>query len=676
MSLQGLLSTILSPGNEDQLVKETSTIVSILLSTPDVFSADSQVLHKFQTRISGLLKSRLPNTRWAAMHIARVSVLQSWDVLQSHGATWAGIMQSLLDRPENTIVHYAAIDALGTIFASTQGKPELTRTITTPRIPQYVGSLLNLSKKPELCLPCLQNLRTVLRNQSTTFRPFVGKFSNLLNGIINKAITEPHTVNRELLSETCNCLASLHMSAAKGSEADEWRSQFLGLLREFHATLDLLISPFINEDVPDDPAVKSVNLLNLTSASQDLTSLYNKLEVLVSLIRAFLTSGTKIHVRIPFGSVQILTERVLAVSRLSPSKQSVDKSQQQLFYNLVENLQILIVQLNLDAVPIISSAYIPHCNSLLHFINMQVTVTGNIGLKMLLFELTTELLRLCKTTNTTMMSYIAQIVVPALKLLSPETFLPISSIADSISNPAAFQRSVDSQHKKVLLNLLVLVIATSPDLNPQIRAQIDRVFIVHGDLRGLEISSLYPGLQGRYSIAPLAVQRQPRSTVLSCLIHPRFPPLSQAIQSLERSYRFEEDGIASTGPTSDAQSGMSQNSISNGFEPDRENQVNTGTEYASRNELVEENTVPDTRPSIEKVEPQITHTQVPAQAPSIYGQTHSSAPSATPSASVPPEGPAEAREPAAMKRIEISYSDGSDDDIPMIVVDSDSDEDM
>lgn len=750
MSLEGLLSTILHVGNESLLVKETATVVSVIHSDPTIFTtADAQNLHKYQTRLSGLLKSKDPNVRWAALHVCKVSIQNSWEILQSHGATWAGIIQSLIDRSETTIVHWAAIDAAGIIFAETHGKPELTRTITTPRLPQYIKSLLNLSNKnPDLIFVAIRNLKLVLRNQSTTFRPFSNKFKGLLIEILNTAIVEPHKISDQLLTEACECFSCIHMSAVKGSEPDMWRSQLLDAMREFHATLDLFISPYIDEDIPNDPVVSGADLMNLStiteksiggvgqdlanSSQQDMIFLTKKLKVIVEIIKALLTNPTKVQVRIPFGSLQNLTERVIALNRMTDFRRGANKLVQHLFFNFLEIIQVEIVKLNLDIIFYFNSAFIPHANSLLHYINIQVNTTNNLNLKLHLFELTGQLVALCGTPNMTMTSYVGQIVTPALKLLDCDSVRPIANLADSISNPAAFERSMTMEQKQIISKMLVGITASIPDLSSQLRAKIDRLFILHNHYHGMETSSLYPGLQSKYSIAAIAIRQDPESTLLSSLMHPRFPPLSQATQKLSQSYRLEDleaskmekmqASFKDAEVNLKSQTSFTPRFINNGevkFGTDAvkgipaHDFVGQNTQSSNSDEIiigqptvasfrdqVDQNMDQDMDQAMNQDKEQLPPPQkqknettlVSDNTPAMISQVSNSTLSMTPQASndtlsmtpqVPSDTVAMNISDTNMKgdivgeqHTEMDNIDSSDDDIPMIVVDSDSDDEM
>ncbi|ANB12491.1 ribosome biogenesis protein Rix1 (predicted) [Sugiyamaella lignohabitans] len=584
MSLSILLSSFPPGVEEHAVIQQTGLPIleTIASKSPQIFlEADDTLVHKFNVKISGLLKSKSPVCRWFGAYLAKMSVDASPLILKSHGATWANILIHILELPEPPVTTQIAVQALSSIFANTVGKSELTREITTPRLPAYLKLLLNKLKdivkgftsgssnasanQTTVLIPTLvKALTRVLRQQSTSFRPFSGGFHTCLVDLLNQSISSPASIPDELLQDICTAYVCLHMSATKGTEAEEWRSACIAVINEIHITADQLAIKYVREDNANSSSNNNYNrhpVLNLqpagfnTSASASPESVsplaYVKhFEVLFCLLTSFFTTPTKISVKMPLGAIEDLTDRLYSISRYTTKQPVLDKTLYSIFLSVMDKVHVLVTALNITLLPVVGNSVLEHFDMLLHHISALCDGADQ-TVQLVLLQFVSKLLVQVSVVPKSYTQTVSRLIHPiSTSLVTDRTTSDprFQQLSDFISNSKAFQNPVPSYVNNVVSEFFTAVLKTMPDLPLNIRAEIDRYFIFSSNQSGLNTSALYPGNLARYSVAPMAARLDSGLGLASSLIHPRLPPLAVSTQNLTKTASIDPsatNGIAS-----------------------------------------------------------------------------------------------------------------------------------
>lgn len=230
------------------------------------------------------------------------------------------------------------IITLTRIFHLTYQYPTLVREITTPSLPGFITSALNLvSVKPsseptrklrpntpflEIVLHALLEL---IARHPTTFRPFSAQIHSLLQAIIGS--TSP-TLPGPVVEQAEQLFISLHNCAPKNTTGDEWKNATMLTISSIHRTSDYVFRSIVEQWESVDPALRQAavpqnysqemsdggsNPLGLPSW-HGIHAGVDRLLALLSLLSAFFSTPTASTVTIPMGHILDLTSRLTSVT--------------------------------------------------------------------------------------------------------------------------------------------------------------------------------------------------------------------------------------------------------------------------------------------------------------------------------------------------------------------------
>ncbi|KAF8430358.1 rRNA processing/ribosome biogenesis-domain-containing protein [Tirmania nivea] len=374
-------TTTLANTPESSLPSEIPTIASTLYSTPILETAfhtpstekeDTTVLlHKYKTRVSSLLQSRLPQGRWAGVALVKASLESSPEALGAWAKSWVPLLVALLGRPEPTATLTLSLTTLSTIFnALTPSKPALTRELTTPNLKPFLEATLHLlspptsssrtsdlqsqptlpiiTDSPTLLPSALRAIAQTLPTHATTFRPFVKRTQSILLAILS---SPPYALTEEVETLSREILISLHLCAtpsSRGAESSggernttanaissEWTRLLHCTISDLHTTLTTLFLPILED--PSLTPESSNNTLNLLPPPSDAPSIQaDRALLLLRLLPTFFTLPTTVPVTTPLSTVLTLTSRILALTppHLHPNPSNPASSRDRLFTHL------------------------------------------------------------------------------------------------------------------------------------------------------------------------------------------------------------------------------------------------------------------------------------------------------------------------------------------------------
>lgn len=558
-TLHTLLATSLSASQDSLILSNASHTIGLLQSGSLLEEADEQTLHKFKSRVSAMIKSKSPISRWFGAYLAKVSCETNFSVVKGHGGTWAGLLIHLLEIPvEPHVTHEITIEALSTIFSQTWGKQELTRDITTPRLPQYIKLLLKLAEgrsskegsnekfvSPLLSV-ILPALNKVMKQQSTTFKPHVQRYQRLLLSIISTSYMESHRVEESVLTQACEGYVLLHFATVKGNEFIVWRQSLIKVINKIHATVSQFALPIVEEDSSFFQDKTDIEDLEITSLPADASMILvkDKLRVLFVLLGTFFTTGTKTEIKLPIGAIVNLADRLFSLNKHTMQKRGVEQATRNLFLAVLDDLHIATCTLLLTLIPVVRTMILVHIEVFMHHIDV---LSDSADTKLLenILKLASILFGLIGVLPKAMVPLVSKLVQAGLKLVQPRIDASSVNLPDAVANPSLFLVNPKTETISTVTSFFSTVIVTVPDLSLPVRSQIDQWLILAAAKpfsqnrqpiqNTLALSAFFPGKASKYSILPIALRSVPKSTLLESMVHPRLPPTSSAVHNLTKS---------------------------------------------------------------------------------------------------------------------------------------------
>lgn len=380
------------------------------------------------------------------------------------------------------------------------------------------NTLLSLSEQSELLKVIIPTINKILQQQSTTFRPFAGRYLVLISKVVSLSYTSPSVIEPSLLKQACEGYALLHYSAPKNSEALMWRLAAKHVISHIHETITSVSKPFVDEDTEifaemDDSLKSGVNAgvdtpklslspITETFNSQYLTQVFDKLHSLFVLLLAMISTNTKVAVKLPLGAIVNLADRSLTLSQYTTQKPHVEKHRRELFVSSLDLLHFEALNVIHKLVPLTQTMLLCHSETIMHHLEVHLQAptvlengnsnnsendtnsvssetfrdTTKVQLKAL--QLATIFFPLFAPISKPRIPVINKMVEEAIKLVTPFRDHSSLKLADAVNNPQLFVSHPSPARLVLVSKFLQCVLVTAPELSMPTRALIDRWFIM------------------------------------------------------------------------------------------------------------------------------------------------------------------------------------------------------
>ncbi|KAL4928680.1 RIX1/PELP1 family protein [Aspergillus undulatus] len=566
-----------------------------LLSVPQSHKAnkadsDQAVqVHKLVTRLSSLLQDRSFEGRWAAVVLVKALVeAGQWEILRGSETFVRGLM-NILSKSDPTSTKAMAIITLTRIFHLTYQYPTLVREITTPSLPGFVTTTLNLisvkpSSEPTRKLkPQTPLLEVILRayaeliaRHPTIFRPFSAQIHSILQAIVGSTSA---SYSQPVLEITGQLFIALHHCAPKNTGGEEWKSACRMTINSIHATANHVLRAIVEQWESVDPSLQQqlnqpINYaLEPGSQGSDalgladwqgLDSGVKRLQELLLLLSTFLTSATASTVSIPIGSLLDLTARLMSVVVPSDSSEvqanpQVSRTERENLFAELPQIHVACIKVFRSLIKTLETATIPVAQTILEqtlwvfraeMFNKKIR-TSVYGLVYALLQ------HMGASMNKKNVSSLTDIIRNCCSDLLPQDVTngakdPSDSKgksktnagavnADSFLNPNLKQsRQTNTTARfprlpRAASNLLQTILTHVPmeHLAAPIRTEIDRTIIMTSDKNAMYASVLnpLPAVKGRgatVSIMPFLARSYTSDMDVEALIRPRMPVLTNS----------------------------------------------------------------------------------------------------------------------------------------------------
>ncbi|KAL2865648.1 RIX1/PELP1 family protein [Aspergillus lucknowensis] len=547
-------------------------------------------VHKLVTRISSLLQDRTCEGRWAAVVLVKALVeAGQWEILRGSEPLVRGLM-GILNKSDPASTKIMSVITLTRIFHLTYQYPTLVREITTPSLPGFVTSTLNLiSAKPssEPTRRLKSNtpyLEVVLRAYSeliarhpTTFRPFSAQMHSILQAIVGST---PRSHSRAVIDVSEQLFIALHHCAPKNTGGEEWKNACRMTIVSIHETANHVLRAVVEQWESVDPSLRQQLDHSIDYASEvgshgtnalglarwrGLDLGVDRLLVLLRMLSTFLKSATSSTVSIPVGSILDLTARLMSVTVPSDAggvhqaNPEISRTEREHLFTELPRIHAACMKLLHTLVKMLDTAALPVSQTILEQIlwvfraekfNKKVR-TAVYGIVHVLVKLIgpsmnkktvsslSDVIRICCSDILPQDVENSAKELPDAKSKSKTNSNAVN--ADFFLNPNLKQgRQTSASIKfpklsRAASSLLPVILTYIPTehLAPPIRAEIDRTIIITSDKDAMYASVLNPSpaVKGRganISILPFLARSYPTEMDVEALIRPRMPVLTNS----------------------------------------------------------------------------------------------------------------------------------------------------
>ncbi|QLG73060.1 hypothetical protein HG535_0E01440 [Zygotorulaspora mrakii] len=346
--------TVIAKQLESATASEFQTLLNLLRS-PDYINEKllKSELALLITKTLALLRSSDDEKLWRGCHVSVVICSFNPLVLCSHSGQLLAAIYSKLEQkveyyastintPYGTFLFETLVFAISSLWELMRDKPTLSRESLTPKLKAIIPTLISLAQyQPKFCLPLLKKL---LYRSTTTFKPFASRFRQLLITKLSKGYAQYDRETQILLCENYAYLHLIRINPAQTQDEalahhkayldENWRIGLFSVLSQFKPIIELCEEIL---QVDQDGDLKAlINSLNFDSYYKEeernehnslpglkldmnepltLCELPKRLNLLVDLSSAFITSSTPYAVRIPFGICINISEALLSMTR-------------------------------------------------------------------------------------------------------------------------------------------------------------------------------------------------------------------------------------------------------------------------------------------------------------------------------------------------------------------------
>ncbi|GIK00468.1 hypothetical protein Aspvir_004493 [Aspergillus viridinutans] len=545
-------------------------------------------IHKLKTRLASLLQDRSFEGRWTAVVLVKATVeAGQWEVLRGCEPLVRNLV-AILAKPDPISTKKMCIITLTRIFRLTYQYPTLVREITTPSLPGFITSSLNLiSVKPasepvRKLKPSTPFLEIVLSafleliaRHPTIFRPFSAQIHSILQEIIGA--TSP-TFPGATVDLAEQLFIALHNCAPKNTSAEEWKNACRMTISSAHRTADYVLRGVVEQWESVDATLRQGAQPQdysqvVADAGPDALGLpgwegihagVERLTVLLRLLSRFLTAPTASAVTIPLGLILDLTSRLSAITVPAPGADmpvnlQIGREERDGLWAELPRIHAVSMQLLLSAVDALETGVVPVAQTILeHALWVFRAEKFNKDVRASVYDLVHALLPLMGPSTTKKnISSLTDVVRSCCSDILPPTGDSVPSAAsdpkrkaktnqatvnaDSFLHPASKQsRQTQTSTtfpnlKRAASDLLPVVLTFVPIefLPTSLRAEIDRTVILTSDKTGMLASVLnpVPAMKGRgtgSSIMPFLARCYSTEMEVEGLIRPRMPVLMHA----------------------------------------------------------------------------------------------------------------------------------------------------
>lgn len=239
----------------------------------------------------------------------------------------------LSQKPDPVVTKELCIITLTKIYCMTHAYQTLVREITTPTLPTFITSCLNLVSKPtqrshgsapSIDEVVFQSFTLLIPRHTTIYRPFISQIRLASRAYLAPTSSDSISVPTSTKKSVQRLNVILHLTAPKNTGGEEWAKAVRELIKNVHGTADLVFRAVVEDwESTAGYHAESVDvnreLQGGGTANEDLP-VWNgihagtgRLSGLLELLAEYLKNDTTNPVAIPVGAIFDLINRMLSI---------------------------------------------------------------------------------------------------------------------------------------------------------------------------------------------------------------------------------------------------------------------------------------------------------------------------------------------------------------------------
>jgi pre-rRNA-processing protein RIX1 len=357
-----------------------------LLSSPQATvskssSETSVAIHKYRTLLSTLLQDRTIQGRWSAIVLIKATVeLGAWETLQKC-LPWVRGLLGILNKPDPPSSKKLCLITLTRIFILTREFPTLVREITTPSLPTYIQSSLQMANSKAtaaLLQTILESFNELLPRHPTMFRTYLKQLHPLLAGLMaptpSNKLGQEQTIAPKLeptagvIQAAQQLYVQISSCTPKGASSEEWEKSLKMTISNTHRAADKIFRAVFEEWQPAasgvvangrtfDDEVQDLEPNDMTlPAWSGMFAGSERLIQLLRLVQQYLTNPTTNTVGINISAVMDVVTRMLSLTvpgSGGKTYQNTVKLNNQASKDERENLWLVLPDIHVTAIEVL-----------------------------------------------------------------------------------------------------------------------------------------------------------------------------------------------------------------------------------------------------------------------------------------------------------------------------------
>lgn len=273
------------------------------------------------------------------------------------------------------------------IYSLAQQYPTLVREVTTPTLPTFLASCLNLitpkssaksSAAPATLVEVIfRSFATLLPHHTTLYRPEASRLRLAIRPYLAPSVSDDFTPPS--LQQSARRLAVLlHLTAAKNAGGEEWGKAVRGTVKSIHVTADQVFRAVVEDwestagyvgepvDINKEPSGGSDSVDHLPT----WTGIYagvDRLVGLLAMLEEYIEGETFAPVSIPLGGILDVATRMLSIAAPSPSAPSgsarlhpaVDRDEREGLWSAMPQIYIAALKVVNATADLLQENYVP-----------------------------------------------------------------------------------------------------------------------------------------------------------------------------------------------------------------------------------------------------------------------------------------------------------------------------
>ncbi|QDS70175.1 hypothetical protein FKW77_006297 [Venturia effusa] len=569
------------------LARQLVSCQQFLSQHQDSTSRDNvALLHSFKTRLSSLLQERTVEGRWSAVVLIKAAIeLSGAEVLygdRDRVSKWIRGLIVILNKPDPTTTKKLCIITLTRIFMLTREYPTLLRELTTPCLPSFVSACLSHFQGKELGQtatqrgllgPVLESMSILLPRHPAIFRPFESQLRDIGLHILSTDAFQPdrgYTAPNEVRSVAQRLLALLPTCVPKGGSAEKLDGLIRETVKYVHASADQVfraveedwestcnvVSTIEGHTLSDQPEIEATEG-NKHGAWIGIRSGAERIVSHLGFIKQCILTPTSSAIPLRIGVIMDLLTRLLcmAVSKADSGSNrfnpQVSRQEREELWAVLPSIHVASIEVFVAFVDRLQTASAPTCQQLLELLPWLFEAErSNVHFRTAVYQAVTAILPcLGNSLSKSMVSSLSSIVKSCCADLMPTDVKEdkSSQTGADVQNGRAhtMNGTKSTANTEVLMSsttavaamptqyaglhaaaygLLPVLLSTLPaPLIPiSVRTEMDRVAVLTRHQDALLASVLNPHPH-KPSLLPLLASFYPDSPAIEGLLRPRMP---------------------------------------------------------------------------------------------------------------------------------------------------------